>query len=96
VGVFLVLPMFLLCFGFMILVIRRFRMLLFGETTNRPSGLQWCPILTPKWHAVDSFVMYELLGEAGEMRVGSPRMLAAAAGALVAVCRDGRLLSGRA
>jgi hypothetical protein len=42
----------LFCFGFLILVIRRFRILVFGKTTNHPSGLQWCPIPTPIWHAV--------------------------------------------
>jgi len=51
VGGFLVLPTFLLCLGFLILVIRRFRILLLGKTTNHPSGLQWSPFSTPKWHA---------------------------------------------
>ena len=49
---FLVLLMFRHCFGFLTSVIRRFRILLLGKTTNRPSGSQWCPILTPTWHVV--------------------------------------------
>jgi hypothetical protein len=40
------------CFGFLILVIRRCRILLFGKTTSHPCGLQWCPVLAPKWRAV--------------------------------------------
>jgi hypothetical protein len=36
--VVLILPMFLLCSGFLILVIRRFRILLPGKTTSHPSG----------------------------------------------------------
>jgi hypothetical protein len=51
VGGFWVDPRFLLCVGSFIVVNHRFRVLLFGETTNHPSGLQWCPFLTPKWHA---------------------------------------------
>ena len=48
--------MFLLCFGFLISVIRHFRILLTDKTTNQPSGSQWCPFLTPKWHTVYSSV----------------------------------------
>ena len=53
--VFLFFRFCLFCFGFLILVIRRFRILVFGKTTNHPSGLQWCPIPTPIWHAVGFF-----------------------------------------
>jgi hypothetical protein len=34
------------------LVIRRYRILLIGKMSNHPSGVQWCPILTTKCHAM--------------------------------------------
>jgi hypothetical protein len=64
--VFLFFRFCLFCFGFLILVIRRFRILVFGKTTNHPSGLQWCPIPTPIWHAVNA-------GENENQRMGIHR-----------------------
>jgi hypothetical protein len=69
--VFWVIPMFLLCLGFLILVIRRFRILLFGKMTHHPTGSQWSPFSTPKWHAVLSVTLsyYAVLrgGETGHL-----------------------------
>ena len=41
--------------GFLILVIRRLRLLKIGKPTNLSLRLQRCPIQTPKWHAVNIF-----------------------------------------
>ena len=52
--------------GFLILVIRRFRILLSGNTTNHPTGLQWSPFSNPKWHAMNVMEM-PYLGTEGEV-----------------------------